>query len=166
MPGSRAFDPCVRFAEHFAIPTHGCWEWLGGVFKDSGYGKFNAGRVNGRGVTVYAHRFSFEMFIGPIAHGQQVLHRCDNRRCVNPDHLFLGTQRDNMHDMLSKGRARQFGKRSLTQAEVHEIRSVQLTGAYGEITRLAARFQISAGHFRSIRRGDSWRIFSVENTNA
>lgn len=111
MVGSVAIDPAIRFARHFQRVDSGCWEWTGGVFKDSGYGKFNGGKGDdGKWVTAYAHRASHELHIGPIPAGLSVLHRCDNRLCVNPDHLFLGTQRDNIHDMLAKGRGRPGGR--------------------------------------------------------
>jgi hypothetical protein len=71
-----------------------CWEWKGKP-KDTGYGTF----LNG-----YAHRYAYEIVNGPIPAGMCVLHRCDNRICVRPDHLFLGTKEDNTADMWSKGR--------------------------------------------------------------
>lgn len=104
MSGSIATPPAIRFARFFER-SGGCWNWLGGLFKETGYGKFNAGKgENGKTITAYAHRVSYELHTGPIPEGMQVLHRCDNPRCVRPDHLFLGTQLDNMRDMIAKGR--------------------------------------------------------------
>lgn len=75
-----------------------CWEWQAAIL-DTGYGSFS---FNGKSGT--AHRASWEIANGPIPDGLWVLHRCDNRKCVRPDHLFLGTQVDNMRDMAAKGR--------------------------------------------------------------
>ena len=93
-----------RFFEKVALPEdlNDCWEWIGAK-GDGGYGSFTfEGRCG-------AHRVAWEMRNGPIPkgdgyHGTCVLHDCDNPGCVNPNHLFLGTQTDNMRDAGTKGR--------------------------------------------------------------
>lgn len=76
-----------------------CWIWSGSV-GNSGYGKLRFGKTR----DVSTHRLSYSLFHGPIPLGMCVLHRCDTRRCINPDHLFAGTKADNAQDMVSKGR--------------------------------------------------------------
>jgi hypothetical protein len=82
-------------------PADRCWPWTG-AGRGNGYGHVHR---SGRGATTtLAHRLSWEIHHGPIPEGLFVLHRCDNPRCVNPAHLFLGTQKTNIHDMIGKGR--------------------------------------------------------------
>jgi len=88
--------PEVRFFWHVK-KTKTCWIWTGAILqgKQNGYGVFNGGR---------AHRWSYEYHIGPIPEGMKVLHKCDVRSCVNPSHLWLGTDLDNARDRVRKGR--------------------------------------------------------------
>lgn len=80
------------------VPESGCWLWTGGLSK--GYGNIMDGTR-----CRLAHRVSYELFVGEIPKGKQVLHRCDVPCCINPRHLFLGTRSDNMRDCFQKGRA-------------------------------------------------------------
>lgn len=92
-------DPIARFWNHVE-KADGCWNWTASVNTNGGYGQL---LWNGR--MAVSHRVSWELAYGPIPAGLQVLHTCDNRRCVNPAHLRLGTQADNIRDMWDKGRA-------------------------------------------------------------
>ncbi len=93
------------YGKYVVDDSTGCWNWARGSFR-AGYGAIAHGKR-----TLKAHRVSYELHVGPIPAGMLVCHKCDNPRCVNPDHLFLGTVRDNALDMVSKGRAaRRFGR--------------------------------------------------------
>jgi len=96
--GSVAMDTKSRFWSRVQ-KTEGCWLWTGCV-NSTGYGSGTFGKAR----THMAHRFSWEIAHGPIPDGLCVCHRCDNPRCVRPDHLFLGTRSDNQNDRVAKGR--------------------------------------------------------------
>lgn len=107
-----------RFYRSFTPdPKTGCWNW--DLRRDAaGYGRINVQRR-----PVQAHRLSFEIHKGEIARGLFVCHACDNRRCVNPDHLWLGTHADNMRDMAVKGRTTN-GRRSYEPMFTPEAMSI------------------------------------------
>lgn len=98
----------VPFWERKTITTAGCWEWVGSK-RRYGYGQVY---FNGKSA-VKAHRVAWELAYGPVSDGLCVLHKCDNTACINPDHLFLGSQLDNIRDMNLKGRHGKTGKPKL-----------------------------------------------------
>lgn len=87
-----------RFNEKYKIMPNNCWHWTAHL------GHFGYGKIYNDKKASYAHRVSWELHNGEIPEGMSVLHKCDNPQCVNPDHLFLGKQGDNVSDMLNKGR--------------------------------------------------------------
>jgi len=100
MSGIQGLSTIDRFMQHvIPEPNSGCWLWIGAE-KHNGYGVFN----KGNDCAVRAHRWSYEHFKGPIQPGLVVCHSCDVRCCVNPNHLWVGTIKDNQQDMSKKGR--------------------------------------------------------------
>ena len=93
----------VVYASRAFENSQDCWDWTGYLNPKSGYGQLTS-HINGKTVLLTAHRMSFSAFIGPIPKGMFVCHTCDNRKCFNPKHLFLGTVKDNAEDMVKKGR--------------------------------------------------------------
>lgn len=96
-------------------PASGCWNWTGAIIEAVGYGRFGM-----PGGVDYAHRAAWRLFRGEIPEGIHVCHRCDNRRCANPDHLFLGTRSDNMRDCSTKGRIK-IPPASRASSEEHQV---------------------------------------------
>ena len=105
MSGRKPVSMYERFMEK-VDKTSTCWNWTANT-NNKGYGMFSINKAIGKKL---AHRISFELHGGEIPNGACVLHRCDNPACVNPDHLFLGTHRDNMRDKELKGRANHKGR--------------------------------------------------------
>jgi hypothetical protein len=116
-------------------------------------------KVDGKLRNRAAHRVAFEKAFGLIPKGKRVLHRCDNKKCVNPYHLFLGTNTDNQRDSVLKGRHRygvlhgsKNGNSKLSAADVRSIRKIARPGKY---SRIARRYGVSAMQIRRIANGES-----------
>jgi hypothetical protein len=136
-----------------------CWEWVG-TRRPEGYGLFWNGERQ-----VRAHRFAWELVNGPIPAGLSLCHSCDNPPCVRPDHLFVGTQRQNLEDMTRKGRRRsrppvreQNGSANamakLTEEQVAHIKGMAAAGHYHD--DIAARFGVTRANVSYVTR-KTWR---------
>jgi hypothetical protein len=135
-----------RFSRRVEKSDDGCWLWTGYRGRD-GYGCISAGGAGGR--SLLAHRVAWTIHNGPIPEGLNVLHKCDQPRCVRVDHLFLGTQADNMRDCAAKGRTVR-GERSqhakLSADHVREIRRRCTTGE--SQSAIASMFGV---HYETVR---------------
>lgn len=121
-----------------------CWTWQGAVTARWGYGCFNIGG-NVRG----AHKLAWLLTNGSTEE-LCVLHRCDNRLCVNPAHLFLGTKKDNAEDKVAK-------RRHPTKLTVEQVREIKAAPKEVMGKDLALKYGVSDSSISAIRRGDKWR---------
>lgn len=158
--------PEQRFWSHVRKGT-GCWEWTAAT-RTGGYG---AAHKKGRSIST--HRRSWELAYGRIPAGMWVLHRCDNRLCVRPDHLYLGTPADNTADMRARGRATgpevpargtRNGRARLTPEHVLEMRARHAAGE--TVTGLARSFGISYGGAHSAINGENWAWLEPPDAHA
>lgn len=134
----------------------GCWNWIGNMFQ-GGYGQFKHRKFLGKTTGINASRASWLIHNGPLDSYLFVLHKCDNRRCVNPSHLYVGTQKDNMKDCtvkqrINKGEDRPQSK--LTEENVREIKDLKIRQfSYREI---AKKYNVTPNAVVSIVRGITW----------
>lgn len=140
-----------RFRARCAHQPSGCIEWTG-VLMPNGYGQFSV--LNRH---VYAHRFSYELHKGSIPDGLCVLHSCDNRGCVNPDHLSLGTKLDNAQDARSRGRIPMGADRPSSKLTPDAVLKIRAARAAGESFKaIGRRFNISAQTVHKIHHRRLW----------
>jgi len=138
-------DRLTKSLKRFVVTKSGCWEFTGFLDKD-GYG-----RIRVKGKDMGAHRAMWIHAFGNPSPGMFVCHTCDNRKCINPEHLFLGTNRDNLADMRAKGRSllgrpgnaigEKNGQAVLNEQSVREIRAAAIAGA--PRAKLAERFGVT-----------------------
>lgn len=149
MPAYRPWK--IRFFEKFTTGP-GCWVWRGHKNAD-GYGIFYRTRTKAE----KAHRVAYELLEGAIPDGLQVLHHCDNPACVRPGHMFLGTQPDNMADMVQKGRQRipngEINPRAILTEE--QVKAIRADTRYHR--DIAADYGVCQATISHIKNGRNWR---------
>lgn len=152
-------NPASKF-ERLSIPepNSGCWLWMGAP-TSVGYGVMQINRKK-----ISAHRYAYELHIGPIPHGKWILHRCDNRLCVNPEHLYPGTSDDNIADKMRRlrhtyGQNHPFAKLSEKDALAIKL----LPGTHQEIANL---YRVHRVTITDIKSGRNWRYLNDENASS
>jgi len=144
-------DLCSFMSKCERDPTGGCWNWTAGL-RTGGYGQM---RFCGK--SLGAHKASYLLFKGRVPVGLVVCHKCDNPKCVNPSHLFLGSPQDNSSDMVDKGRSTKgesHGNAKLSDVEVAGILALRSGGE--SLTKIAEKYQVSKKTILNISQGKSW----------
>lgn len=141
-----ASPPFKRFEASWELGARGCWNWTRNI------GRNGYGQIKVFGKMVSAHRYAYSQYKGPIPEGAEVLHRCDNKRCVNPQHLRLGTHAENMAEAAERNLMRSgqdhpnFGK---TSPRPHQANRVRVLGRDFDSQKQAERaLQLGSGTVR------------------
>ncbi len=149
---SRDWEHARRFQDKF-MAGGGCWEWKADIVNR--YPSFSIGGKNYK-----AHRVAYSLYVGPIPEGMHVLHRCDNTKCVNPAHLFVGTHKDNMADRAAKGRAADTGGIKNGRAKINNMqaRIIFRLARSGSMSQeaIGAMFGLHHCSVSRIKRGEQW----------
>lgn len=144
----------------YTIEADGCWAWLGSKTKDGRPVIWFRGRL--RMASIVAHT----LYIGDVPDGIEVCHRCDNPECTNPEHLFLGTRRENIDDAMSKGRIKKGERHGMAILTDTDVLAIRRLGRRGESSGpLAALFGVSEETIRKIKNGRAWKHLIKEQTN-
>jgi hypothetical protein len=139
-----------RFEKYVEVDFNNCWIWVG-TKTGKGYGYLQV-----RKKTIYAKRLSYEWFIGPIPEGKEICHSCDNRPCVNPDHLWPGTHLQNMQDRDSKGRQAKLEENGRAKLKLEEVLNARSLGLSQRKT--AKLLGVCRSQARRILRGEQWNV--------
>ena len=150
-------EDIVRFKGKYQEQPNGCYEWQAAL-NERGYGLF---RIDG--VTKKAHRIAYTIFKGEIPEGLLVCHSCDNKKCVNPAHLWLGTDKDNMTDKVAKNRQIKgslVNHAKLTEDDVISIK-IRLKSGQTQVS-IAREYGVHPMTILSIKQGKTWTHVKVE----
>ena len=139
--------------DYYHTKGEGCWEWHGATFGNRGYGAYYDGKR-----TMGAHRHAYERVHGPIPRGMFICHRCDNPRCVRPDHLFAGSPRDNTRDMIEKGRANPPRGTRQHQCKLNEdaVRKIRAMAGAINITHTARTYGVTRATIQAVIKRKNW----------
>ena len=140
----------IRFFDK-VIVGNDCWEWQAGITqgKEGGYGMFWF-----NGTNVGAHRFSYSLYKGEIPKDKHVCHSCDNRKCVNPKHLWLGSRLENQKDMVEKGRSLKGTKQNNNKLTEEQVLSIYKDSR--SLHAIARDYGVNASNVDHIKHGRSW----------
>lgn len=139
------------FMSRVSKTSDGCWAWVGAI-NSNGYGVFRY-----RGVRHYAHRASLMILTSNFDRRLQVNHKCDNPKCVNPNHLYQGTQKQNIGDMISRGRIDRRGDRAhYRKLSASQVRAIRRRDGATSRRSLATKFGVSIFTIRDIQQRRSW----------
>lgn len=155
---SRKCKQLVLFWEKVNVTLDGCWEWTAALYNSGGAYFHRKNDSNS------AYRFSFELHYGEIDKDLFVCHKCDNRKCVRPDHLFLGTCQDNMTDAVNKGRTAKgevIKTSKLTSKDVLEIKALLNQGYTREY--IASLFNVHHSNITYIATNKIWKHIDRNN---
>lgn len=139
-----------RFWKYVYKSNHeSCWNWIGAKLP-TGYGVLSY-QDNGKTRRINAHRLSYIIHVGEIPHALCICHHCDNPSCVNPNHLFLGTHRDNVMDMIRKGRRGNTSHRKISPGQEQELIIELNLSSPGILERLSKKYGVSPETIRKYR---------------
>ena len=149
-PGFRTKEE--RFFEKINKTSFGCWEWTAATRKD-GYGVFGVATSK----SMLAHRYSYALHYGSFKKSLLVCHKCDNPKCVNPEHLFLGTHQDNMDDMREKGRRKTLRGEDSPNCKITEDDVRAIRKDTDSCRKIAEKYNVSAGLISHIKTRRQWK---------
>jgi len=150
-----------RFEEKFVVDEEtGCWNWTASLRGSDGYGGFSIGKKRLR-----ANRASWLIYCSEIPDGLCVCHSCDNPLCVNPDHLFLGTQQDNMTDKVNKGRQQNSKGEQNGRAKLTEKQIINIINDHRKQKEIAKDYNVCQQHVSLIKKGKSWKHLNFKINN-
>lgn len=161
MAGDAMKFTAIQRLEMYSIPepNSGCWLWTKFVDKDE------YGFIRNNGVRMRAHRFSYQYHKGNIPSGMVVCHKCDNPSCVNPEHLFIGTKKDNTQDMLNKGRNGLTGARgeSNGNTKLKELDIIDIIKSSKSYKKLAEIYGVGSSTIARIKKRQVWAHVKLED---